>query len=191
MEGNRGDAKVVRAGLFGNNDGKRADLVRSCSDKKTKNKNRKDADEVVWANVEKRVCRKKKESLGWVVVVWCVCGGGRGEKQAAAKGKTGSIARAMLNPTMVGSNLGGALPLLLSFCLGKGGGKVGKERYREEKTMDGKVSVGCGMRGAVGHTHSHSHAERESGQGELSVCVVTGWANLVMDHGWTTAVSPA
>lgn len=120
-----------------------------------------------------------------------MCGGGRGEKQAAAKGKTGSIARAMLNPTMVGSNLGGALPLLLSFCLGKGGGKVGKERYREEKTMDGKVSVGCGMRGAVGHTHSHSHAERESGQGELSVCVVTGWANLVMDHGWTTAVSPA
>lgn len=79
MEGNRGDAKVVRAGLFGNNDGKRADLVRSCSDKKTKNKNRKDADEVVWANVEKRVCRKKKRIAGvgggGMVCVWWWKGG--------------------------------------------------------------------------------------------------------------------
>lgn len=79
MEGNRGDAKVVRAGLFGNNDGKRADLVRSCSDKKTKNKNRKDADEVVWANVEKRVCRKKKNRWGgwWWYGVCVVVEGGK------------------------------------------------------------------------------------------------------------------
>lgn len=88
MEGNRGDAKVVRAGLFGNNDGKRADLVRSCSDKKTKNKNRKDADEVVWANVEKRVCRKKKKNRwgGWWWYGVCVVVEG-GKNKPLPKGK--------------------------------------------------------------------------------------------------------
>lgn len=60
----------------------------SCSDKKTKNKNRKDADEVVWANVEKRVCRKKKKNRwgGWWWYGVCVVVEG-GKNKPLPKGK--------------------------------------------------------------------------------------------------------